>query len=364
MGSPIVSVVMSVFNGQAFLSEAIESILSQTFRDFEFIVIDDGSTDRTAEILASYASRDERMRVLQQENKGRAESLNIGIGLAKGDYIARMDADDVAMPHRLKEQVDFMERHAEVGLLSGAFELIDTTGQVINTVRLPLEDSEIKSVMLRHNAMCHPAVLMRKEVVVASGGYRKPLLDADDYDLWLRMSERSRLANLGKPVLQYRIHSDQVSVRNLRHQVLCVLAARAAASLRKRGSPDPLSHVEEVTPQLLDTLGVNMVEIRQALLHSYNFWIDVLGPSEPEAALRVIEGFLQLPGAERFDRSVLANAWLKAAGIHYRQGRRGKAMLSAGRAVRVRPIVAGRPVKRAFTRLAAALKGCLGATRT
>jgi len=364
MGSPIVSVVMSVFNGQSFLSKAIESILSQTYRDFEFLVVDDGSTDATAGILSSYASRDARMRIFRHENKGRAESLNVGIRLAMGHYIARMDADDIALPDRLQMQVDLMERHPEVGLLGGAVELINTHGQVLKIVRPPSEDSEIRALMLLYNPMCHPAVVMRKEVALASGGYRKALLDADDYDLWLRMSERSRLANLGKPILQYRIHSDQVSVRNLRHQVLCVLAARAAASLRRRGSPDPLSHVEEITPQLLDTLGVNIGEFRQALLGGYNHWMNVLGPSEPEAALRMIEGLFQLPGAESFDRSVLANAWLNAAAIYYRQGRRGKAMISAGRAVMVRPIVAGRPVKRAFSFLAAVLKGCLGPTRT
>ena len=363
--SPIISVVMSVFNGQAFLSEAIESILGQTFRDFELLVVDDGSTDRTADILAGYASRDGRLRVLRHENKGLATSLNIGINLAKGGYIARMDADDAAMPHRLKEQVDFMERHPEVGVLGGAAELINATGHVIHTTRPPLEDSEIRSLMLRCcNPILHPTVVMRKEVALVSGGYRKAALDAEDYDLWLRMSERSRLANLGKPLLRYRIHSGQVSVQNLRHQTICMLAVRAAASLRRRGSPDPLSHVEEVTPQLLDTLGVNMVEIRQALLENYNYWMDVLGTSEPEASLRMIEGLLQLLRAESFDRSALANAWLKAAGIHYRQGRRGKAMVSAGRAVLVRPIVAGRPVKRAFTRLTAALKDCLEGTRT
>jgi hypothetical protein len=359
MGSPIVSVVMSVFNGQAFLSEAIESILSQTFRNFEFLVVDDGSTDATAGILSTYASRDARMRIFRHENKGRAESLNVGIRLAMGHYIARMDADDIALPDRLQAQVDFMERHIEVGLLGGAVELINTQGQVLRTVRPPLEDWEIRALMLRYNPMFHPAVVMRKEVALAAGGYRKALLDADDYDLWLRMSERSRLANLGKLILQYRIHSEQVSVRNLRHQILCVLAARAAASLRRRGSPDPLSHVEEVTPQLLDTLGVNVMDIQKALLDGYHYWMDVLGPTEPEAALRVIEGFVQLPGAESFERAVLANAWLKAAGIHYRQGRGGKALVSMGRAIMVRPIVAGRPVKSACTRLAAALKGLL-----
>ena len=357
MASLSISVVMSVFNGQAFLSEAIESILGQTLREFEFLVLDDGSTDRTAEILAAYASRDGRIRVLHHENKGRAASLNIGISLAASGYIARMDADDVALPHRLKEQVDFMEGHPEVGLLGGAAELINTTGQVIHTTRPPLEDPEIKSLMLRYNPMCHPAVVMRKEIALAAGGYRDALLDADDYDLWLRISERSRLANLAKTILQYRIHSHQASIRNLEHQTECVLAARAAASLRKRGMPDPLSNVDEVTPQLLETLGVAAAEIQEALMGAYEYWTEILGPTDPESALQVIEGLLQLPGAESFDRSALADAWLKAASIHYRLGRRGKALAAVTRAILVRPIIAGRPVKRALTRLAAALKG-------
>jgi Glycosyl transferase family 2 len=361
MSLPLVSVVMSVFNGQAFLSEAIESILSQTFRDFEFLVVDDGSTDRTAEILSTYASRDVRMRLFHHENKGRAVSLNVGIGFAKGNLIARMDADDIALPHRIKEQVDFMERHPEVGLLGGAVELINTQGKVLEITHPPLEDKGIRSFMLQYNPISHPTVVMRKEVVLASGGYRKALLDADDYDLWLRMGERSRFANLGRPVLQYRIHPGQVSVRNLRHQILCMLAACAASSLRRHGNPDPLSHVEEVTPQLLETLGVSTAHIHQAIVSASVYWMYVLAKVDDESALRVIDGLLQSAGSGYVERSVVANAWLTAAGIHYRQGRPAKALVSAGRAVLARPIVAGRGLKRSFTRLAAAFKRCMDA---
>jgi hypothetical protein len=268
-----------------------------------------------------------------------------------------MDADDVAMPCRLAEQIDFMERHPEVGLLGGAAELISATGRVIKTVRPPLEDAAIKSLMLRYNPMFHPTVVMRTDVALAAGGYRKAFLDADDYDLWLRMSERSRLANLDKLLLQYRIHSEQVSIRNLEHQTRCVLAARAAAMLRKRGMPDPLTGVEEITPQLLEKLGVKAAETQEALLGAYDYWTEILELIDAEEALRVIDGMLQLPEAENFPRSALANAWLKAAGIHYRQGRVGKALSAAGHAILVRPIVAGRPVKRIITRIAAALKG-------
>jgi hypothetical protein len=358
-----VSVVMSVFNGQAFLAEAIESILSQTFRDFEFLVIDDGSTDATAEILSNYASRDGRIRVLRHENKGRAASLNDGIGFSKGKYVVRMDADDIASPHRLEDQIDFMERHPEVGVLGGAVEWINTAGQPIDIVRPPLGDLEIRSVMLHYNPMCHPAVVMRREVVLGSGGYRQALLDADDYDLWLRMGERSEFANLGKVILQYRIHANQVSVQGMRHQVLCFLAARAAASLRRSGSPDPLSDVEEVNTELLDTLGVTPGEIEELLVSGYTYWMNALQRSDPGAALRAIEELLKLSSSGYVGRPVLANALLMAAGIHYRQGRSVQALFSAGRAVVVRPIVAGRPIKRAFSHFAAAFKGCLGTTR-
>jgi glycosyltransferase involved in cell wall biosynthesis len=354
---------MSVFNGQAFLKEAIESILGQTFRDFEFLVIDDGSTDSTAEILSNYASHDGRMRVLRHENKGRAASLNDGIKFSNGKYVARMDADDIALPHRLLDQIDFMERHPKVGLLGGAVERINTVGQPIDILRPPLEDLEIKSVMLHYNPMCHPALVMRREVVLGSGGYRQALLDADDYDLWLRIGERSKLANLDKVILQYRIHANQVSVRGMRHQVLCFLAARAAASLRRSGSPDPLSNIEEVNTALLHQLGVSTDEIQELLVGGYTYWMNALERSDPEAALRATEELLKLSASGYVERSLLANVLLMAAGIHYSQGRPLQALFSTVRAVVVRPIVAGRPVRRAFSHFATALKSWLGSTR-
>lgn len=267
MSSPTVSVVMSVFNGQAFLAEAIESILNQAFRDFEFLIVDDGSTDATPEILSTYTKQDRRIRIVRHENKGRAVSLNIGIGLSKSLYVARMDADDISLPNRLKEQFEFMERHPAVGLLSGSYERINAEGRLLDTVRLLPTDEEIKLAMLVNNPMCHPAAMMRRDVAIACGGYRKAFLDADDYDLWLRMSELSQLANLEQPILQYRVHSKQVSIVNSSHQMLCVLAARTAAAFRKQGRPDPFSGVEQITPDLLRKLGVTSTEIQNALLY-------------------------------------------------------------------------------------------------
>ena len=353
MTSPTVSVVMSVFNGEAFLSESVESILAQTFPDFEFVIIDDGSTDNTADILSAYAKRDSRLHVFSQQNRGRAESLNRGIELASGRYIARMDADDVATPNRLQDQVNFLERHTDVCLLGGTCELITCNGQVMQVIRCPLEDSAIQSDMLVGNPMWHPAVTMRKEIVLASGGYRKALVDAEDYDLWLRMAERSRLANLPQIVLRYRIHPAQVSIQNMIHQTWCALAARSASSFRKRGSPDPLVGVEEITPRLLSTLGVTESQIEHALAGVYMDWIGILRQIDPELALQIVARLLHMSSSESIKPSMLADTWLNAASIHYKQRRFVKALVSLGRGLLARPIIAARPVKRVCAHLAA-----------
>jgi hypothetical protein len=345
---PTVSVVMSVYNGQAFLAEAIESILSQTYRDYEFVIIDDGSTDNTPDILAEYASRDARIRIHRHANKGRAESLNIGVSVAKGEYIARMDADDIALPDRLQEQMRFMEGHPEVGLIGGALELMTADGRAFKTIRYPLEDSVIRSVMLEYSPFAHPTVIVRKEVVLASGGYRKALLDADDYDLWLRMSERTQLANLERCVLRYRIHRDQVSITNMPHQTLCVLAARAAAEQRRSGRPDPLADIQEITPQVVESLGVTPQKIRTALVEAHGWWISQLKDINPEAALELVEKLTQLSHSGPFEPRILADAWLDAARIHYKQKEPARALAFAGRALLFRPSVVGHTVRDAF----------------
>jgi glycosyltransferase involved in cell wall biosynthesis len=355
MSSSVLTVLMSVFNGEAFLAESVESILKQTFHDFEFLIVDDGSTDTTAEILSKYAASDARIRVIRHENRGRAESLNIGIRLAAGDYIARMDADDIALPGRFALQMEFLERHVEVGVLGGAVELINPQGQGLETIRPPLEDEAIRSVMLEYNPIYHPTVMMRKDAVLAAGGYRRALLDADDFDLWLRIGEHSQLANLDHTLLKYRIHGSQVTVRNMRHQIMCVIAARTAA-LRKRGTPDPLSGVEEITQEFLKTLNVSAEQIDRELAGCCYQYLRLLKQSDPEASLYVLESLSELAGSEAVSRSFLANEWLENANFQYRRGKPIKALMSAWRAVLLRPLVIGRPFKRAFKRLTAEFK--------
>ena len=356
MDSPAVSVLMSVYNGQEFVREAIESILAQTFRNFEFLIIDDGSTDVTPEILSVFARRDKRVRVVSHSNRGRALSLNIGIDLSAGKYIARMDADDVALPTRFQEQVEFLEQHPDVIVLGGAVELINMAGQALQIFEQPLEDAQIRLAMQSRCPICHPTVLMKKDSALAAGGYRKALLDADDYDLWLRMAELGKLANLGQVLLRYRVHAGQVSQRGMRQQTLCVLAARAAAMLRKSGGRDLLSEMDEVTPQVLNALGVNHAEIQEGMLRSYSDWIEVIERCDPGAALQMTREFLQQADARCIGRTALANEWLRAAAICYKQGKNARAIYCVGRAMLARPVIAGRPLKRAFMQLAGGLK--------
>ena len=228
------------------------------------------------------------------------------------------------LPTGSKTQDDFTERHPEVGLLGGAVELINTQGQVFKNgcaLRRKTRKSDLRR--FSRSPIFHSPVIMRKVVVLAAGGYRKALLDADAPTICsFEIGERSRFATLAKPGLQYRIHANQVSVRDLRRQVLCMLAASAASSLKEQLgsslSPFTPGRNTVTTP---DTLGVSTVRIQQALLDGYGYWLDVLRQSEPEAALRVADKLFQLSGSGCVERSVLANAWLTAAGIHY--SRRG-----------------------------------------
>src|SRR6185437_7918887 len=304
-----------------------------------------------------FAKCDNRIRLFTQENKGRAEALNWGIGLARAPLIARMDADDISYPYRLKAQLDFLKTHPDVGLVGGVWELIDANGRVLCPARPPLLDADIRAFMLQYNAICHSTVIMRRDVALASGGYRTALLDAEDYDLWLRMAERTQMANLDQVVVQYRVHAGQVSIQNMAHQMWCLIAARAAAALRKRGGLDPLSEVKEITPQVLRDLGVTETEIKDTLVEIYKYWIGILGSSYPELAIRVNDDLLQVSSADSLQRSVLADLWLSVAAAHYKKGEILRSLFSVGRGLLIRPIIVGRPVRKAYIRFVTAIRG-------
>lgn len=275
--SPLVSVVMAVHNGERYVGEALKSVLGQSFRDLEFIVVNDGSTDNTGPILQQYASLDHRLQVFHQENRGVISALNKGCGLARGKYIGRMDADDIAAADRFERQVGFLDRHPAVALLGGAIELINGKGAPIRGVRYPLEDRQIKEELFsRANCFCHPAIMMRKDAFDGLGGYRLPFRHAEEYDLWLRMAERYELANLADVLLYYRIHAGQVTARNLKQQVLSALAARAAARIRRDAGQDPPLAADCVTLDSLASLAVGSDHVTDELVRAYLGWAELM----------------------------------------------------------------------------------------
>lgn len=204
---PEVSILMPVFNGDKYIKESIISIIEQSYDNFEFIIIDDGSTDNTYPIIEQYAKKDSRIRFFRNnKNIGLSASLNLGLKLACTSLIARMDADDVAHPQRLSRQYEFMKTHPEISVCGCALQLYESPEIVWHP---PRAHQEIVTKMLFESSIFHPTVLFRKEIVFKQhGGYAPEFYSAQDYDLWQRLSESPnvRFANLPEVLLLYRNH--------------------------------------------------------------------------------------------------------------------------------------------------------------
>lgn len=218
-----ISVIMGVYNEEAeWLKRAISSVLAQTYKDFEFIIIlDNPSNEDLKKIIESEAEKDKRIKFhINDKNLGLVQTLNIGIGLSKGKYIARMDADDIAMKNRFELQVEFLENNLEVSLVGGLNEYIDE-----NENTIPIEDkrfyknNEIKQFLKYSNAFSHPTIMIRREVIEKIGGYRN-VLYAEDYDLILNLvSSGYEVANINKVLLKYRVRDNGISLSKKKYQI-------------------------------------------------------------------------------------------------------------------------------------------------
>ena len=212
MSAPLVSVVMPAYNAEPYIAEAIESILAQTLEDFEFIVVDDGSTDATAEIAARYAERDSRIVLLRNErNLNLPASINRGICSARGRYVARMDADDWSYPQRLERQVALMEANPVVVISGGAMEICGPSLTPIDRREYNLTDVTVRARIFRYSPFSHPAVIFRTEAARAVGGYDDGLFAAEDYDFYFRIGRHGEFANLPGVVLKLRTHPRSLS---------------------------------------------------------------------------------------------------------------------------------------------------------
>jgi len=210
---PAITVLIPVYNGEEYLREAVESILNQSFRDFEALIIDDGSTDGSLAILNEFAAQDERVRIISRENRGLVATLNEGIEQAKAPLIARMDADDIALPERFALQVAYLTEHPEVVCVGGRYINIDEKNRILTYMdHLPTDDEGVQQALLAGNSvLCHPCTLFRRDDALAVGGYDPETMLAEDLDLWLRLGERGKLGIVPDYVLHYREHSGSLS---------------------------------------------------------------------------------------------------------------------------------------------------------
>ncbi len=248
MSSPSITVAMSVFNNAPYLAQAIAAILAQTHGDFEFLIVNDGSSDGSAAIIDAHAARDHRIRAIHQDNRGLVASLNRMLDEARAPIVARMDGDDDCHPERLARQYAFMQANPDHGVVGTQSISFDDCGARWASPPFPVSDAEVRAAMGSRNVLCHPSVVMRRDLVREAGGYRRQFVHCEDRDLWLRLSERSKLASLPEALTYYRRSPGQVSTRHVVVQAVGAAMAWLAHVEREAGRPDPFDGLDRLPP--------------------------------------------------------------------------------------------------------------------
>ena len=237
---PTLTVLLAVYNGEKYLRESLDSVLAQTFRDFEFLIIDDGSTDKTLSILQEYEAKDSRIRLISRPNKGLTNTLNEGLSLARGEFLARMDADDFCQPDRFEKQVAYLREHPDCLLVGSRVQVIDPEGSPIRLMCDETTHEQIDAAHLnRQWPIVHPAVTMRMSGLRQIGGYRNMYNTLEDLDVFLRLAEIGKLANLPDVLLKYRQHFASVTHSREVQQMQIREAIYSEARARRGLPPEP-----------------------------------------------------------------------------------------------------------------------------
>ena len=310
---PTVSVVMPVYDARRYVARAIRSVRSQTLRDWELLIFDDGSSDGTREILREYAGRDARIRLFLNEHKGYVPWLNEGLRQARGEFWARMDADDVAMPHRFEKQVAYLRQHSDCVVVGADAMQVDAAGWRIGRLRVPLTHEQIEASLLEGlgEVLCHPVAMFRRDALRAVDGYRKDCEPAEDVDLYLRLAEVGRLANLPDVLLRYRRHFTSVSASQQMRQREAVRRGLQSA-YQRRGLPPPTDEPPRLRKQARDA---TRQEVRR-------YWIEqavqagCLWTARKHALWLAVESRGSRPALHLLRRALLAEqspvaAWLR-----------------------------------------------------
>lgn len=317
---PCVSIVMSAYNGAGFLRLSMESILAQTFQDFEFIVVDDASTDGSSEMLREFARRDPRVLPIRlRANEGCTRALNHGLARARGEYIARMDADDASLPERIARQVTFLDTHADIGVLGCAAQLVDAEGRCGTIVRYPSESGLLRWFLFFCNPLIHPTVVMRRAVLKKSGPYDPKMFCSQDYELYSRLCPITQFSNLPEPLLHLRKHDRNISVLHQEEQRRCWLRVATFLMESALGHPVDKDLVAKVLLEQCDEPATKKAgaELVSELHDAFRSQV-TLSASEREWVQRDVDARLRAlyavapshaPGLYPWLRKVLKRVW-------------------------------------------------------
>ena len=244
MTSPPLSILLPAFNAERYVGAAVESILGQSFADFELLVVDDGSTDGTRAILDRFAASDPRVRLVSRPNRGLVATLNEMVDMARGDLLARMDADDIAEPSRLERQVGYLRDHPDCVMVGSRVLVIDPDGAPLRAMGDALSHDEIVNGLLAAagQLVYHPTIVMRADALRSVGSYRPGTFPAEDLDLFLRLAEVGRIVNLAEPLLRYREHLNKIGHKHARRQGEAVRAVLLEAHRRLGSTPSESIH--------------------------------------------------------------------------------------------------------------------------
>lgn len=262
---PAISVLIAVRDGGRFIDASLASLAGQTFRDFEIVLVDNGSRDGSALLLARWAEREPRLRLFRRERPGIAASLNFAAAQARAPLLAKLDADDLAHPRRLELQHRAMAARPGIGVLGSAAEVIDGAGRRLGFVRPPLGHYELRERLREACPLVHSSVMMRADLFRSAGGYREGLGVAEDYDLWTRLAETGELAAMPEILCSYRIHGDSLTSRRPARMALAGYCVAAAAEARRRGETEPFIQGVPALRRAHELRGASPREARKAV---------------------------------------------------------------------------------------------------
>lgn len=316
MPLPIISVLMPVKNAGPFLHASIASILAQTYTNFELLLIDDGSDNGSLAICQGYAQSDRRIIVLQNQNSGVANALNYGLALAKGRYMARIDADDVCFPNRFEQQIAVLEANPGIAVTGASAWVIDDRGVKIGSLKPPTSPADIRLQLLSNNCVIHPSVMARLAMVMEIGGYRPVFEGCEDYDLWLRITAVADIINLSDMLLYYRMHDGQVSWKRIEQRIFSELAATRFAIDRHLEQRVNLGKITTIDRETLLTIGFKPAEIDDALqIRTIGTVMDAFRFHQYQTAENILA---QLQHQREMPFKRVLRCWLLRAYLHLR----------------------------------------------